>query len=82
MFGKIGGGRVHEFHELGIGAVGFVDDRGLARALFGKARGAGIGNLDLYRPQPLRPEGGSTLFRALLDAGAVACLPVGPLRYM
>ena len=43
MSGEIGRGGVHELHELGVGAVCCIDDRGLARALLGEARGAGIG---------------------------------------
>ena len=44
MFGEIGRGGVHELHELGVGAVCRIDDRGLAGALLGEARGAGIGD--------------------------------------
>ena len=32
MFGEIGRGGVHELHELGVGAVRGIDDRGLASA--------------------------------------------------
>lgn len=84
MLGEISSDRVHELHELMVGAVGFVDDRGLAGALFGKTGGAGIRNPDLHRPQPLRPEDRPAPLYALRTGGCRGHgeLPLGSLRYM
>ena len=84
MFGDVRRDRFLELAELRIGAVCRIGDRGLARALLGKARGAGIGNPDLYGTQPLCSEGGPALRDALCGGsrGAMVCLPLESMRYM
>ena len=69
VFGDVRRGRFLQLAEFRIGAVCGVGDRGLTRALLGKAWRAGVGDPDLDWSQPLRSERGSTLRDALCAGG-------------